>query len=119
VADGGERVLLLWPLELDDDDGTCWKARVTSCNDIRDAAIEVDGGGVCPRASPSSDLTSCKVNGKAVRSSAMPSSEFTAGSLALSEAWDQTALRCSGSGARAGDSLIGKLNGALVHISFE
>ena len=96
---------------VDDDDGTCWNARVTSCRDIRDGAAAVVGGGV----SPSSDFTSCRVNGSPVRSSAMPSSELTACTLALSEACDHTALRCSGSGARAGESLTGKPIGDFVH----
>ena len=68
--------------ELGDEEGTCWKARVTSCSDIREGTVDVDGGGV----SPSSDLTSCNVNGIAVKSSAIPSREFTAGSLDLSGA---------------------------------
>ena len=74
--------------------GTCWNARVTSYEDILDKPGP-DGGGV----PPSSDLTSWIVNGTAVRSSAMPLRELTEGKAALSEAWDQTALRCSGSGA--------------------
>lgn len=60
--------------DAEDEDGTCWKARVTSYEDIRDGADEPDGGGV----SPSSDFTSCNVNGIAVKSSAIPSSELTA-----------------------------------------
>ena len=48
------------------------------------------------------------VNGKAVKSSAIPSKEFTAGAGSLPAACDQTALRCSGSGALAGDSFMEK-----------
>lgn len=70
----------------------------------------MDGGGV----SPSSDLTSCNVNGRAVKSSAIPSSELTACNPALSEVCDHTALRCSGSGPRAGDSLTGRLRDVLA-----
>lgn len=60
-----------WMTLAEDEDegvGTCWNARVTSCSDIRDGPWDVVGGGV----SPSSDLTSCKVNGTEVRSSAIP-----------------------------------------------
>jgi hypothetical protein len=103
VDDGGERGTDRCVAELEDDGGTCWNARVTSCSDIREGAVEPVGGGV----SPSSDFTSCSVNGNAVKSSAMPSKELTACTLALSEACDQTALRCSGSGARAGESFTG------------
>ena len=59
--------------ELDDGEGTCWNARVTSYEDILVHGPELDGGGV----SPSSDLTSCSVKGTPVRSSAMPLSELT------------------------------------------
>jgi len=45
----------------------------------------------------------------------MPSRELTECTRALSEACDQTALRCSGSGARAGKSLTEKLSGDFVH----
>jgi len=55
------------------------------------------------------------VNGKEVRSSAIPSSEFTTGAGSLSAACDQTALRCSGSGALAGESLVEKLSGDFDH----
>lgn len=69
------------------------------------------GGGV----SPSSDLTSWIVKGSAVRSSAMPSRELTGRSPALFGGCDQTALRCSGSGARAGESLSGRFMDDLAH----
>ena len=78
---------------------------------MREGAVGRDGGGV----SPSSDLTSCRVNGRAVRSSAIPSKEFTGCNPALLEVWDQTALRCSGSGALAGESLIGRITDDRVH----
>lgn len=93
-------------LEEDEDEGvgTCWKARVTSCSDIRDGPWDVVGGGV----SPSSDLTSCRVNGTEVRSSAIPWREFTAGNSAFVEVCDQRSLRCSGSGGRAGESFMEK-----------
>lgn len=84
--------------ELDDEDGTCWNARVTSWSDMREDAIEVVGGGV----PPSSDFTSCKVNGIAVKSSAIPSRELTACNPALFEVCDHTAFKCSGSGPRRG-----------------
>lgn len=77
--------------------GTCWNARVTSESDIREGAV---GGGV----SPPSDLTSWRLNGTFVRSSAMPFSEFTDGNGSSPPDFDQTILRCSGSGAREGDS---------------
>ena len=102
-ADDGESGVDRWGAVFGVDDGTCWNARVTSCRDIRDGAAELVGGGV----SPSSDFTSCSVNGSPVRSSAMPSRELTGCTGSLSEACDQTALRCSGSGARAGESLTG------------
>lgn len=111
AADEVGNVLLLL-VAVFDDVGTCWNARVTSWSDILDGTFAADvGGGV----SPSSDLTSCNVNGRAVRSSAMPSREFTACTRALSEGCDQTAFRCSGSGALAGDSLADeKLKGDFV-----
>jgi hypothetical protein len=111
AADEVGNVLLLLVAAFDDV-GTCWNARVTSWSDILDGTFAADvGGGV----SPSSDLTSCNVNGRAVRSSAMPSREFTACTRALSEGCDQTAFRCSGSGALAGDSLADeKLKGDFV-----
>lgn len=95
---------------MEEDVGTVWKARVTSWMDILEGALGKDGGGV----SPSSDLTSCKVKGNAVKSSAIPSSELTGCSPALLEVCDQTAFRCSGSGARAGDSFALKLIDDLV-----
>lgn len=97
--------------EEDDEAGTCWKARVTSCSDIRDGPLDVIAGGV----SPSSDLTSCRVNGTEVRSSAIPSREFTTGSSAFVEVCDQRSLRCSGSGGRAGESFIEKAPGDFDH----
>lgn len=81
-------------------DGTCWKARVTSESDIREGAV---GGGV----SPSSDFTSCRVNGTVVKSSAIPSRELTDGISSLFSDFDHTIFRCSGSGARTVVSLIG------------
>lgn len=78
---------------------------MTSWRDIRDGAEGIEGGGV----SPSSDLTSCKVKGKAVKSSAIPSSEFTVCNPALLEVCDHTAFKCSGSGPRAGLSLRERL----------
>ena len=97
---------LLWG-DLTEDVGTCWNARVTSYEDILNKPGP-DGGGV----PPSSDLTSWMVNGTAVRSSAIPSREFTEGKAALSDAWDQTAFRCSGSGTPLeGESLRGKALG--------
>lgn len=111
AADEDGNVLLLLVAAFDEV-GTCWNARVTSWSDILDGTFAAEvGGGV----SPSSDLTSCNVNGRAVRSSAMPSREFTACTRALSEGCDQTAFRCSGSGALAGDSLADeKLKGDFV-----
>jgi hypothetical protein len=44
----------------------------------------------------------------------MPSKELIAANGSLSAAWDQTALRCSGSGGRAGESLLEKLKGDFV-----
>jgi hypothetical protein len=112
AADEDGNVLLLLVVEFDEG-GTCWNARVTSWSDILDGTFAAEvGGGV----SPSSDLTSCSVNGRAVRSSAMPSREFTACTKALSEGCDHTAFRCSGSGALAGDSFAEeKLKGDFVH----
>lgn len=77
---GAGRMVLLWG-DLTEDVGTCWNARVTSYEDILDKPGP-DGGGV----PPSSDLTSWIVNGTAVRSSAIPSKEFTEGKAALSDA---------------------------------
>ena len=94
-----------------DDEGTCWNARVTSCIDILDGGPEPDGGGV----SPSSDFTSCNVNGTAVKSSAMPSREFTAGKAPWADVCDHTAFKCSGSGALAGDSLLANAFGDFIH----
>lgn len=54
------------------------------------------------------------VKGRAVRSSAIPSNEFTAGIDSLSAACDHTAFRCSGSGALAGESLGAKFSGDFV-----
>lgn len=112
AADEDGNVLLLLVAEFDEV-GTCWNARVTSWSDILDGTFATEvGGGV----SPSSDLTSCNVNGRAVRSSAMPSREFTACTRVLSEGCDHTAFRCSGSGALAGDSFADeKLKGDFVH----
>lgn len=110
VGGGGESGVECWAVSLEEDEGTCWNARVTSCKDILEGTGTVgllDGGGV----SPSSDFTSCSVNGKPVKSSAMPSSELTTWPLLFPEGCDHTALRCSGSGARAGESL--KLLGDL------
>ena len=84
---------------LDEGVGTCWNARVTSEEDILVQGPELEGGGVAP----SSDLTSCKENGTPVRSSAISFNELTGCICALSGVCDQTAFRCSGSGARAGD----------------
>lgn len=111
AADEDGNVLLLLVAAFDEV-GTCWNARVTSWSDILDGTFAAEvGGGV----SPSSDLTSCNVNGRAVRSSAMPSREFIACTRALSEGCDQTAFKCSGSGALAGDSLADeKLKGDFV-----
>lgn len=100
-------------MDEDEDDGvgTCWNARVTSCNDIRDGPWDVVGGGV----SPSSDLTSCSVNGTEVRSSAIPWREFTAGSSAFEDVCDQRSLRCSGSGGLAGESFMDMAPEEFVH----
>lgn len=68
--------------------------------DILDASAFACGRGV----RISSSFASCMVSGTVGRSSAMPCNEFTEGS-ALLEVWDQTALRCSGSGGRDGLSL--------------
>ena len=97
-------------------DGTCWNERVTSCKDIRDGPLEVGGleavgGGV----SPSSDFTSCRVNGTEGRSSAIPFSELTAGTSAFEDVCAQRSFKCSGSGARAEESLIEKEAGGFVH----
>ena len=89
--------------------GTCWNARVTSDSDIREGAI---GGGV----SPSSDLTSWRLNGTFVRSSAMPSNELTEGSGSFAPDFDHNILRCSGSGAREGDSFIWYVRGDFVQV---
>lgn len=89
--------------------GTCWNARVTSESDIRDGAV---GGGV----SPSSDFTSWRLNGTFVRSSAMPSSELTEGDGSFTSDFDHTILRCSGSGAREGDSFIRYVRGDFVQV---
>lgn len=97
--------------EVPEEVGTCWKALVTSWIDIFEGIAELVGGGV----SPPSDLTSWIVNGRAVRSSAIPSSEFTAGIGSLSAACDHTAFKCSGSGALAGESLGVKFSGDFVH----
>ena len=78
---------------------------------MREDAEGIEGDGV----SPSSDLTSCKVNGSAVKSSAIPSSEFTAGKPGLFEVCDHTALRCSGSGPLAVGSFPGVPKDARVH----
>lgn len=84
-----------------EDAGTCWKALVTSLSDILNVPVGGGSGGV-----PPSDLTSCIVKGcKAVKSSAIPSREFDAEMSALSDACDQTAFKCSGSGARAAEPL--------------
>ena len=87
--------------------GTCWNARVTSESDIREGAV---GGGV----SPSSDLTSWRLNGTFVRSSAMPSNELTEGNGSFPPDFDHTILRCSGSGAREGDSFTWYVRGDFV-----
>jgi len=89
--------------------GTCWNARVTSESDIREGAV---GGGV----SPSSDLTSWRLNGTFVRSSAMPSNELTEGNGSFPPDFDHTILRCSGSGAREGDSFIWYVRGDFVQV---
>ena len=87
--------------------GTCWNARVTSESDIREGAV---GGGV----SPSSDLTSWRLNGTFVRSSTMPSNELTEGNGSFPPDFDHTILRCSGSGAREGDSFTWYVRGDFV-----
>lgn len=97
--------------EFEEDDGTCWKARVTSYADILAHGPEPEGGGV----SPPSDLTSCSEKGTPVRSSAMPLSELMGCMCALSGVCDHTAFKCSGSGARAGDSLIAITLGEFDH----
>jgi hypothetical protein len=89
--------------------GTCWNARVTSESDIREGAV---GGGV----SPSSDLTSWRLNGTFVRSSAIPSNELTEGNASFAPDFDHTILRCSGSGAREGDSFIRYMRGDFVQV---
>lgn len=89
--------------------GTCWNARVTSESDIREGTV---GGGV----SPPSDLTSWRLNGTFVRSSAMPFNEFTEGSGSSPPDLDHTILRCSGSGAREGDSFARYVRGGLVQV---
>ena len=89
--------------------GTCWNARVTSESDIREGAV---GGGV----SPSSDLTSWRLNGTFVRSSAIFFNEFTDGSAGSSPDFDHTILRCSGSGAREGDSFTRYARGDFVQV---
>ena len=91
--------------------GTCWNARVTSESDIREGAV---GGGV----SPSSDFTSWRLNGTFVRSSAMPSNELTEGNGSFVPDLDHTILRCSGSGAREGDSFIRYARGDFVQVPF-
>lgn len=82
---------------------------------MRDGAAVTVGGGV----SPSSDFTSWIVNGSAVRSSAIPSSELIPCSPALFEVWDHTALKCSGSGPLAGDSFNGIFREDLAQGAFE
>ena len=71
---------------------------------------ELEGGGVAP----SSDLTSCIEKGTPERSSAIPFREFTGWICALSEGCDQSALRCSGSGALEGISFANAF-GDFVH----
>lgn len=93
------------------DVGTCWKALVTSWIDILEGAEGKEGEGVVP----SLDFTSGSTKGSGVRSSAIPFNEFTGLASVLLDGWDHTALRCSGSGARDGDSFIGKLREDLVH----
>ena len=77
---------------------------MTSCSDIREGPgpFELVGGGV----SPSSDLTSCNMNGTDGKSSAIPSREFTPGTSAFSDVCDHNNLSCSGSGCRIGESLM-------------
>ena len=94
--------------------GTCWNARVTSCSDIRGCgaagALAIVGGGV----SPSSDLTSCSVKlTTGMSMSAIPLSELTAGTSDFSGGCCHKSLRCSGSGARTGDSLTEKFFGQV------
>ena len=89
--------------------GTCWNARVTSESDIREGTV---GGGV----SPSSDLTSWRLNGTFVRSSAMPFNEFTDGNGSSPPDLDHTILRCSGSGAREDDSFARYVRGDFVRV---
>lgn len=89
--------------------GTCWNVRLTSEADMRKGAV---GGGV----SPSSDLTSWRLNGTFVRSSAMAFSEFTEGDGSSPPDFDHTILRCSGSGAREGDSFALNVRGDLVQV---
>lgn len=45
----------------------------------------------------------------------MPFNELTGGFCVLSEVWDHTAFRCSGSGAREGDSFNPKAFGDFDH----
>lgn len=87
--------------------GTCWKARVTSCRDIREGP-EVGGWDV----NPSSTFISGGVKGTG--SSMIPSNEFIVRRPTLSGFCDQTAFKCSGSGRRTGDSLTGRFNDARV-----
>lgn len=108
---GGEICALLDWLDAGDDVGTCWKALVTSWMDIRDGAEGKEGEGVVP----SPDFTSGNTKGKGVRSSAMPSNELTVFMSLLLGGWDQTAFKCSGSGARDGESLTGKVSVDLDH----
>jgi hypothetical protein len=82
---------------------------VTSESDIREGAV---GGGV----SPSSDLTSWRLNGTFVRSSAMPFNELTEGNGSFVPDFDHTILRCSGSGAREGNSFIRYVRGDFVQV---
>ena len=82
---------------------------MTSESDIREGAV---GGGV----SPSSDLTSWRLNGTFVRSSAIPSNELTEGSGSFAPDFDHKILRCSGSGAREGDSFIWYVRGDFVQV---
>jgi hypothetical protein len=82
--------------------GTVWNARVTSAADIREGVAA--GGGVPV---PSSDLTSCKVKGTEVISSAMFFREFAATTFEPAGTCDHTALRKSGSGSLAEVSLTG------------
>lgn len=58
---------------------------------------------------PSSDFTSWRVNGKEVKSSAMPSRELTGRNSALSDGpgCDHRAFRCSGTGSLDVDSRKG------------